>query len=981
MKITVSSSAFAGHSHGGATETDIGHWRSAYQGLAVWMLIGVVILALASCSRDDDVQRLVGDAATPADTESPLPELAAEYFENALGHIARKDYPAALIDFKNALQQAPNSLVTRIEMGKTMLALGYPLSAQNELLRARDLGAHPDIVSLPLAQAFLDQNKLTELEREATQGGRKPQIEAQLLLLLAEARLRQRDIPGVIAALDRAHQLDPHNVLVWVRRAALEFEQGDTDAARNLIAKAEAIAPLSGDVWAFKARLSMRDGDYDTALTAQQKAHELAPDDRVIQIGLARLWLVHGQVQTCLDMLAPLYRPELPEPELSFVYAQALAQSGDMAAAERVIDDAAALLAGADSVVKAQNPSLFMLSALFAYIKGELELARKQATMLVQILPRHLEARYLLAQIMIALREPDEVVGILEPVSDKFSNNGPILLLYGTALRELGRARDARPILEKAATLVPESSRARVELALAHIVLNDFNAAIEILEQVTGDGAELDLASGAALVAALVRENDRARALEVAQTLISRYPESAAAETLIGELKINLADIDGARAHLERALNLDPTYARAVFRLAELEHRAGKLDEARALYLKLVEAEPQHVGAMFGLARIAEKRGELTTAYEWMEKLRVIAPRAAPEILYLIDLYRRTGKIDEALRIAEKLAGSLPEDAGALIAYGQMLGQIGRVDQARIVLRRSSRFAGYNSAQLKLLAARQMELGDYEGTRATLDKALQSVPGDSEAIVQLIHVDMQEGDYEAALAHIEKLPTSFESTGLQHFLRAEVFATAGRDEDAIREFRAALVIKSDANLVERIHALQMKSGRIEEAAETLEQWLAAHPGEPRLKHLLAATYLQKGAPERAEVLLRELLEENPENASAMNNLAWLLTERGDETGLQLAARAFDLSPTDPQTLDTYGWSLVQAGQYEQGLQKLREAIARGGESPGFRYRLAYALHKMSRDPEALVILQQLLSAELKFPEQDAAIALRAEIEH
>ena len=631
-------------------------------------------------------------------------------------------------------------------------------------------------------------------------------------------------------------------------------------------------------------------------------------------------------------------------------------------------------------MIKTQNPSLLMLSALVSYTRSDFETALKDASMLVQLMPRHLEARFLLALIQAELGEPDAVLATLEPVRSALGQNGPMLLVYGEALRATGRARDAQPVLERALAVMPDSNVARVVLAQAHIMLGNLDAAIAILDQATAAGRNLDIASGSALVAALVREGDRERAVEVTKLLVERFPDNPAAATLAGRTRIRPRQFCRWRVHLQRALAIDTAHVPARVRLAALERHVGKLDDARTHFSAVLAAAPDNTTAMFGLARIAEQEGDLATAYQWLEKLRAVAPRAVTETLYLAELYRQQGKLDEALQVTEKLANLLPEDAAAQMAYGQMLGEAGRTDRARTILRRSARYAGYNTADLKLLAARQLALDDFEGARATLVKALQSAPDDAELLVQLVRLDMDEGATDAALARIETLGERFPGSGLREFLQGEVLARAGQHEEALAAYRAALAMKPDVNLVRRVHAQEMRLHRPEAAATTLERWLDAHADDDGIKHTLAATYLALGRLEAAEPLLRDLLARAPNSPSVLNNLAWLLLERGADDALAIAEQAYRLAPTDATVLDTYGWALVRQGQHEEGLLVLREAIARGGNSPGFQYRLAYTLNKLARGDEARDILQRLLASGVEFPEKAAAQALRAEIE-
>jgi tetratricopeptide (TPR) repeat protein len=59
---------------------------------------------------------------------------------------------------------------------------------------------------------------------------------------------------------------------------------------------------------------------------------------------------------------------------------------------------------------------------------------------------------------------------------------------------------------------------------------------------------------------------------------------------------------------------------------------------------------------------------------------------------------------------------------------------------------------------------------------------------------------------------------------------------------------------------------------------------------------------------------------NENNFIALNNLAYLLTEKGDLAKAEpLAKRAFDLKPNNPPTVDTYAQILAKQGKLDEAI--------------------------------------------------------------
>ena len=70
-----------------------------------------------------------------------------------------------------------------------------------------------------------------------------------------------------------------------------------------------------------------------------------------------------------------------------------------------------------------------------------------------------------------------------------------------------------------------------------------------------------------------------------------------------------------------------------------------------------------------------------------------------------------------------------------------------------------------------------------------------------------------------------------------------------------------------------------QAGRIEEAAKNYRQILADNPREPHAMHLLGVVAQGIGQLDEAVELISESLRIEPNNVSAMNNLAGVLRKR------------------------------------------------------------------------------------------------------
>ena len=104
-----------------------------------------------------------------------------------------------------------------------------------------------------------------------------------------------------------------------------------------------------------------------------------------------------------------------------------------------------------------------------------------------------------------------------------------------------------------------------------------------------------------------------------------------------------------------------------------------------------------------------------------------------------------------------------------------------------------------------------------------------------------------------------------------------------------------------------------------------QRWYKEHPKDTQLHAFQAQQAIVAKDYKVAVQQYRAVLAVEPDNATALNNLAWALNELGDPKALEVADRASVLAPNVPTVMDTRGWILVQRGDAKKGLDLLREA--------------------------------------------------------
>ena len=115
-----------------------------------------------------------------------------------------------------------------------------------------------------------------------------------------------------------------------------------------------------------------------------------------------------------------------------------------------------------------------------------------------------------------------------------------------------------------------------------------------------------------------------------------------------------------------------------------------------------------------------------------------------------------------------------------------------------------------------------------------------------------------------------------------------------------------------------------------------------------------------------------MLEDAPKSVMALNNLAWLYFERGDNRAVDYARRAFEGAPNRAEIMDTFGWILVRSGETEQGLALLEKAARAAPNLAEIHYHLAAALAKAGDKTRSKSILGKVLKSAQEFPTKEDA---------
>jgi tetratricopeptide (TPR) repeat protein len=424
--------------------------------------------------------------------------------------------------------------------------------------------------------------------------------------------------------------------------------------------------------------------------------------------------------------------------------------------------------------------------------------------------------------------------------------------------------------------------------------------------------------------------------------------------------------------------------------LARINSRAGAIDEAQRLWTEVLRRDPGNNEALSALAGLSLQGGPRgTAARSALEAAVKAAPTSPAAAATLASVFTRTGEPQKALTVLEGEAlrsGPLARGAAVHLLRADALAALNRWPDVEAAARTAFADEPDSPVTRRQLAFAMARNGDARGAEELVRAGLRQRPGEALLQQTLVSLVQQSRGLDAALGVADELSRQRDAMPAAAPLRGDLLLSAQRPADAARAYAGAYAAAPSAVLAQRTALAWQAAGDLAQASAALESWLQRSPNDTQVLGLLSQFDLQAGRTQAAEARLSRVVEEAPTDAVALNNLAWVLAQRGGPEALararSMAERAYFLLPT-AEAADTLGWVMVRAGEAEKALPLLREAVAArraaippGGtmapQDPGMSYRLAVALNEMGDRAEALRVLEPVVAENPTFPERAEA---------
>jgi len=496
-------------------------------------------------------------------------------------------------------------------------------------------------------------------------------------------------------------------------------------------------------------------------------------------------------------------------------------------------------------------------------------------------------------------------------------------------------------------------------------------------------------------------------AIEQYEQIIRLQPDSMDDHLLLGRLYRLNNDLQKAESEFKTAVKLQPGSEEAVTTLAYLYNELG--DTARATqvlssvpnaersaklysalgytyeqqkqyknaveaYRHAIELDRDNLDAIRGLAQNLLNDGQADAALEQYKVIADANPEDAQTYVRIAEIYRKQGKFDVALDNLKKAESMVQDSVEVPYNIAAIYQAQGRYDEAipimRDLLKKSEKSDGkYSNGEKSNRAVFLERLGSIyrdQGNNQAANEIFRQIIalGGDENIErgyqQIIDTWREAKEWQKATdtakEAVQKLPGSRD---LKMVLASQQ-ADMGEADKALRDVRAML--KGDANAKSSSDdrqvyiALAQMNTRLrrfsdaEQALDKAEQLSSKTDDKEYVWFLRGSTFEREKRYTEAEEQFKKVVASDPEHASALNYLGYMLADQNTklEEALGYIKRAVDLDPTNGAYLDSLGWAYFRLGKYELAEDNLLKASQKINTDPTVHDHLGDLYQKTGR---------------------------------
>ena len=421
-------------------------------------------------------------------------------------------------------------------------------------------------------------------------------------------------------------------------------------------------------------------------------------------------------------------------------------------------------------------------------------------------------------------------------------------------------------------------------------------------------------------------------ALEAAHRWSEVQDNNLEAQQVLGVLYLRQGDLDSSAKHFAKVMEAaadSPSKGYSI--IASTLVRVDEVEKSLALMERLVAIHFDNPYGHLSYANLAMQARKFRLAVDQSELALGFKPDLTEARILRARALSALGDHESAFLEMKSLVDADPDNFDLRLGYARMLLQSSRFKDAGAQLERLLEQRPTDPDLLYTLGLTYVQTESYAKAKSYFQALVDNNHRLDEAYYYLARINEELGDKAGAVENYKSV--AFGELYLDSVIRlADLYVQLEGLEYArnhLNEIRGS--ISNPEEIIRLFLAeghLLHEQGMYRNAYDLYSQGLREFPRHPDLLYARALTADYFDRLDLLEADLLDILQNDPDNANALNALGYTLADRGlriDEAQ-KYVERAFALKPDDPAVIDSMGWIHFRLGNYAEAENYLRKAL-------------------------------------------------------
>jgi len=424
--------------------------------------------------------------------------------------------------------------------------------------------------------------------------------------------------------------------------------------------------------------------------------------------------------------------------------------------------------------------------------------------------------------------------------------------------------------------------------------------------------------------------------------LDSKDPE---ARGLKATFLLDKGDVNTALAELQSVVTAKPSNFVARFNLGRAHFARGEYAEAKQEFEKVIEIRPDYLPARLAVTQIALLQNDYEAAVKQSDAILKIFPNSPQGQVMKAAALQRQQRFGEARILLESVLAKQPKQPETLLELGVLDLNEKKYKEAEAMFRRAWEANPTNIKGLLGIAEALLQQGQRDQAVQLVAGEVAKNPSRLDMLRELGNIQMRASKYDDAIATFNKVFSQTKEPKLQ------------------------------ADILTRIGETLARRGDLQKSIESLEKARQLDIGNGSLPTNIAMMLEVQGKTSDARKYYDLAVKADPNNAIALNNLAYLITETNGDLDLALtyAQRAKQRLPKFAEISDTLGWIYLKKNLTDNSIDTFKNLVVAAPQNSTFHYHYAMALAQKGQKDLAI---KECTAALQQKPKKDEETKIR-----